>query len=577
LATLEFSTYASADEFVADSNSSSAEDRAAGEELADALKWHGGWAAVIVAGLIALAAGRHLQPASALALLAGAAPGAGALWLRRRDSAGVRAAVLAGWAVCCTAASLLAGGISGPLAVWCLAPAAASTVFGASSLLAEGAALSLTAAAVTVLASLAGLTPAAPEAPVNFWLSLIGLLTTGLGLGAGLLLSRGRASRREQQRRAAEAWLERLLSEQPHLVMALDGSGRVLAAFGFTPFGMDGAGLRGRRLAELAEPVDRQALSAALSSALATGSGEAAFAPLGAPDRSCALTVRCAADGRLAAVLRDATAEATREAALQSAREDAEMLNMGKSRFLANMSHELRTPLNAVIGFSDVMRSRLFGDLQPRYAEYAEMIHDAGRHLLELINDVLDISKIEADRYELSRETFDARDAVSAALRLTRLQADAAGVTLRGLLPSEPLEVEADRRAVKQIVLNLVSNALKFTPAGGSVTVLVQGYGEDLEIVVSDTGVGIAAADLERLGKPYEQAGDASQKVKGTGLGLSLVRSFAELHGGSMSIESRLGEGAAVTVRMPVLKPIEPPEPANDPQTADVIAFNPVR
>ena len=198
-----------------------------------------------------------------------------------------------------------------------------------------------------------------------------------------------------------------------------------------------------------------------------------------------------------------------------------------------------------------------------------------GRPLLDLINDVLDISKIEAERYQLSRDLFDARDAVSGALRLTRLQADEAGISLRGLLPPQTLEAEADSRAIKQIVLNLISNALKFTPRGGSVTVTVNGYGEDLEIVVSDTGVGIAEADLERLGRPYEQAGDASQKVLGAGLGLSLVRSFAELHGGSMSIESRLGEGTSVTVRMPVLKP---DHAIQDPtHTAKVIAFNPQR
>ena len=239
------------------------------------------------------------------------------------------------------------------------------------------------------------------------------------------------------------------------------------------------------------------------------------------------------------------------------------------------MSHELRTPLNAVIGFSDVMRTGLFGQLSPKYAEYAGMIHDAGGHLLELINDVLDISKIEAARYELNREQFDARDSISAALRLTRLQADEARVSLRGLLPAEPLAALADPRALRQIVLNLISNALKFTQSGGSVTVSAKGYGEDLEIVVSDTGVGIAEADLQRLGRPYEQAGDAAQKARGTGLGLSLVRAFAELHGGAMSIESRLGEGTSVTVRMPVLQP--PAVESSAQRGGEVIAFNPGR
>ena len=186
------------------------------------------------------------------------------------------------------------------------------------------------------------------------------------------------------------------------------------------------------------------------------------------------------------------------------------------------------------------------------------------------------MSKIEAERYQLQIETFDARDAVSGALRLTRVQADAAGVSLRGLMPPHALEVDADRRAIKQIVLNLVSNALKFTPRGGTVTVTAQDYGGEFELVVTDTGTGIAPEDLERLGRPYEQAGDFTQRARGTGLGLSLVRAFAELHGGEMSIESRLGEGTSVTVRLPVLHPAPAGDaPGGPPGTgAKIIAFN---
>jgi cell cycle sensor histidine kinase DivJ len=255
-----------------------------------------------------------------------------------------------------------------------------------------------------------------------------------------------------------------------------------------------------------------------------------------------------------------AEAEATRAAA-EAAREEAQASATAKSRFLANMSHELRTPLNAIMGFSDIMRQRMFGELSAKYGEYAELIHESGRHLTDLINDVLDMSKIEAERYTLDLDLFDAREPVSGALRLMRLQADEAGVLLRGVLPQAPLTVQADRRALKQIVLNLVSNALKFTPAGGSITVTLQTVGDALELVVADTGVGIAREDLERLGKPYEQAGDAEHKAQGTGLGLSLVRAFARLHGGEMTIESELGEGAAVTVRLPVL-PQEKAAPA---------------
>jgi cell cycle sensor histidine kinase DivJ len=266
-----------------------------------------------------------------------------------------------------------------------------------------------------------------------------------------------------------------------------------------------------------------------------------------------------------------------------------------KSRFLANMSHELRTPLNAIIGFSDIMRSRLFGPMEGRYAEYAALIHESGGHLLDLINDVLDMSKIEAERFSLSLEPFDAREAVAAALRLTRVQADTARIQLRGVLPPAPLDVNADRRALKQIVLNLVSNALKFTQPGGQVNVIARGQGQVLEIIVADTGVGISRADLERLGRPFEQAGGVEQRQLGTGLGLSLVRAFAELHGGTMTIKSILGEGTVVSIKLPVMEVAQtgaappapeasPPEPPSEPPPRvavgggdNVVAFRPQR
>jgi signal transduction histidine kinase len=237
----------------------------------------------------------------------------------------------------------------------------------------------------------------------------------------------------------------------------------------------------------------------------------------------------------------------------EAARDRAEAAASARARFLANMSHELRTPLNAIMGFSDMMRARMFGELTPKYAEYADLIHESGGHLLDLINDVLDMSKIEAQRYTLSREVFDARQALNGALRLMRIQADDAGVKLRAVLPTEPLMIDADQRAIKQIALNLLSNALKFTPRDGTVILNAQAAAGALEIVVADTGMGIAAEDLKRLGQPFEQAGGGQDRARGTGLGLSLVDAFAKLHGGTLTLESRLGEGTAATVRMPVL------------------------
>jgi cell cycle sensor histidine kinase DivJ len=224
------------------------------------------------------------------------------------------------------------------------------------------------------------------------------------------------------------------------------------------------------------------------------------------------------------------------------------------------------------MGFSDIMRAKMFGELPGRYVEYADLIYESGAHLLDLINDVLDMSKIEAQKFELSREEFDSREPISGALRIVRLQADEAGVQLRGVLPPQPLTVNADKRALKQIVLNLVSNALKFTPRGGSVVVTLGGHGDDMELTVADTGVGIAEEDLAKIGRPYEQDGANDKRVMGTGLGLSLVRAFAELHGGMMTIESRLGAGTAVSVRLPVVIPTPPVEVGGN-----VVAFSPQR
>ena len=259
-------------------------------------------------------------------------------------------------------------------------------------------------------------------------------------------------------------------------------------------------------------------------------------------------------------------AEAERDRALEAA--------SARSRFLAHMSHELRTPLNAVIGFSDIMRTRVFGPMPERYGEYAQLIHESGEHLLGVINDVLDLAKVEAGRYELRREVFDAREALNGALRLVRGQADEAGVDLRGALPDHAILVDADPRALKQMALNLLSNALKFTGRGGSVTAALSQAGGVLELLVSDTGVGIAPEELTRLGRPFEQ-GEAARERQGTGLGLSLVRSFAALHGGEMRIESELGTGTAVAVRMPVLAPAEPVETTAE--TAAVVEAEPAQ
>ena len=428
---------------------------------------------------------------------------------------------------------------------------------GRPGLLALGAAAGMAAAAISAIDSAVLLLPMPPLA-MTPWLSLLALSTTGLGFAAGLVALQGKVTGEDARAREAELKLREALDHQPQLLLSVYPGGRILEAYGEAPVGLETRDLPSRNLSELVCAEDRAPVEDALLRAATDGSAEIAFTPAHDAQGWCVLTVRRMGPKRLVAALRDARAQKRREIELDEARLVAEQQNAGKSRFLANMSHELRTPLNAIMGFSDIMRQRLFGPMSDRYSEYADLIHESGAHLLELINDVLDMSKIEAERFELAREDFDARDAIAAVLRLMRGQADRQGVSLRGELSAESLEAEADRRAIKQIAFNLISNALKFTPRGGSVTVSAQPVGEVLEIIVADTGVGISPQDLARLGRPYEQAGDADHRQAGSGLGLSLVRAFARLHGGDMTMESTVGEGTTVTVRMPVLVAPEP-------------------
>jgi cell cycle sensor histidine kinase DivJ len=523
------------------------------------VRWHLAWALAVGSAAAVLAWAGLLEPGAeliALALVVGAALTGAVLSEIGADPA--RAAAILIWGAGGVAACQFTGGTAGPLAVWCLAPLAAATTFGRPRLLALGAATAVAAAAIASLGAVL-VAPVRPSESVSIWLSLLALGTTSLGLAAGLVALQGQIRGEVGRTRASEQALRDLIDHHPHLLMALEPGGRILRAFGAAPAGLAIGDLVGAELSDLAAPDVRQGVEAALARALDGGSADIGFVPAHDANGWETLSLRRMSPERVIASLRDSRVQRAREIDLERARASAEQQNAGKSRFLANMSHELRTPLNAIMGFSDIMRQRLFGPMSDRYAEYAELIHESGSHLLELINDVLDMSKIEAERFELAREDFDAREAITAVLRLMRGQADRAGIQLRGVLPAGPLEADADRRALKQIGINLLSNALKFTPKGGSVTLTVQARGPVLELVVTDTGVGISSADLDRLGKPYEQAGDAEQRQGGSGLGLSLVRAFAKLHGGDMTIESAEGEGTTVTVRMPVLIPLATP------------------
>ena len=229
-----------------------------------------------------------------------------------------------------------------------------------------------------------------------------------------------------------------------------------------------------------------------------------------------------------------------------------EVASQHKSEFLANMSHELRTPLNAIIGFSEVLSERMFGELNEKQDEYLKDIHASGQHLLSLINDILDLSKIEAGRMELEVTHFDLPMAIENALTLVRERAGRRNITLQMSVDGQLGEVRADERKIRQVVLNLLSNAIKFTPEGGRIEVGAVLKDGVVEVSVSDTGVGIAPEDHEAVFEEFRQVGTAEKKAEGTGLGLTLCRKFIELHGGRIWVKSEVGAGSTFTFTIPV-------------------------
>ena len=261
---------------------------------------------------------------------------------------------------------------------------------------------------------------------------------------------------------------------------------------------------------------------------------------------------------RLMATVSDLRASQQRSAelAMKYAEEKtrAEEANQAKSKFLANMSHELRTPLNAIIGFSEIMESAMFGPLgAEKYQEYCSDIHGSGQYLLDVINDILDMSKIEAGRIRLDFEDLQLDTLLAESMRVVAARADDKKLTLRSRI-SPDLHLRADRRALKQIALNLLSNAVKFTPSGGRISVRGRATDHCVILTIADSGIGIAKDALTKLGRPFEQVeSQLTKSHQGSGLGLAIAKSLVELHGGRMRIRSALGKGTLVVVRLPLM------------------------
>ena len=458
--------------------------------------------------------------------------------------------------------AILTGGVVSPLVVWfALVPAEAALTGGRSAVWRAGIAAGTALLAVAGVEAL-GMLPAS-RLMMPLW-QVYGCSMLAALVQAVLIAAAAQDRQRAADAAAAEgAAMYRFLAENAmDLITRHSSDGRIRFASPATSalLGCLPDEIVGQPMPAIVHPDDLNAVQTALADSSYYGRDGAAEVRLRHRDghyvwaeircRPAQMTLGEPAD--IVAVTRDISERKAHESALVEARDAALEASRAKSQFLANMSHELRTPLNAIIGFSEVMTREMFGSLGPRYQEYSRLIHESGAHLLELINSVLDMSKIEAGKFELVEELFDLEESAESALRFLRIPAERAGVGLTLAAQPGARLIFADRRAVKQILVNLLSNGVKYTPAGGAVAVTAKAVGSGIEIVVRDTGTGISPTDLERLGKPFEQVENAQTRGKeGTGLGLALVKSLAQMHGGTAILESALGEGTTVTVRLP--------------------------
>ncbi len=391
-----------------------------------------------------------------------------------------------------------------------------------------------------------------------------------------------RAESRARQTDSTSARDLRLLTDAlGDIVLQLDRSGAVAALIGdaHETYGLDRRDLIGRAFFQRVHIADRPAFLKLVSDVVAQGAPRAAvlrvqvgLAPSASGDyaepvfNSFEARMRRAEwadDARedasearewVVCMLRDVTATARAEEAITAARAESERAAVTQERFLANVSHELRTPLNAIIGFSEMLANPALAPADPvKQREYARLVADSGNHLLQIVNTILDMSKIEAGAMQLWPEPFSLPELLDECCDMMQLKADAGGVRLLRDYGRDLAPLVADKRACKQIMLNLLSNAVKFTPAGGCVGVRVAPEGNLLSLTVVDTGIGVAAADLSRLGDPFFQASATRDRAyEGTGLGLSVVRGLVGLHGGAIVIESAPRRGTAVTVRLPL-------------------------
>ena len=472
-----------------------------------------------------------------------------------------------------TALAYQTGGIASFVAIWLVVVPLEAALSASRRVVAAASSFALAAAALLLALGATGFLPNSAaiehQQAALAALSIISaaLYATGLALGAETL------TRTSFWLLNAEEDRYRLLAS--NMTDVITRHGRNGAVMFVSPaagplFGARGDELRGHGLFDRVHVADRPAYLTALAAAASHGGTQSVefrvrrTASDGRFPEFVWVEMRChpldqVADGEtglreVVAVMRDVTERKCQEQVVEDARLESEQAAAAKTRFLANMSHELRTPLNAVIGFSEMLTQEEQMRIDAtRRREYAKLINDSGHHLLSVVNSILDMSKMETGDFEITPEPFALAQVIGNCCDLLALKAREAGVDLAiGLSPDLP-DIVADKRAVKQILINLLSNAVKFSNRDGRVSVNARQEGNDILLTVQDTGIGIAEADLPRLGNPFFQARSAyDRRHDGTGLGLSIVKGLVALHGGEVQVSSELGKGTCITIQLPL-------------------------
>jgi two-component system, cell cycle sensor histidine kinase DivJ len=459
------------------------------------------------------------------------------------------------------------GGIASFAAIWLVVVPLEAALSASRRVVATASGFALFAAGFLALMSNAHLlAPASLANDGRHALAALGIISAAL-YGTGLALGAEALARTSFWLLYAEEDRYRLLARNmTDVITRYDRNGAVLFVSPAAEplFGLRTNELTGHGLFDRVHVADRPAYLTALADAAADGehrSVEFRIRREGEGAQFVWVEMRCQplaqtsenAEHEVVAVLRDISERKTHERAMEIARAEQERANAAKSRFLATMSHELRTPLNAIIGFSDMLADESLMFDAARRKEYVRLINDSGRHLLSVVNGILDMSKMETGNFEIVPEPFAPGPPIVSCCDLLALKAREAGVEIKTRIAPGLPELTADRRAFNQILINLISNAVKFTPPGGRVIVAAQCEGAKLTLTVEDTGVGIGEDDLSRVGEAFFQARTSyDRKHDGTGLGLSIVKGLVRLHDGEVDIASRLGNGTRVTIKLPL-------------------------